>query len=48
MYINLLVSSVDCTQNGLYHLKQYDNYTIKILNDLVHITLLYTINICAE
>ena len=41
-------SSVDYTQNGLYNLKQYDHYKIKILNDLVHITLLYTLNICAE
>ena len=39
-------SSVDCTQNGLYNLKQYDHY--KILNELVHITLFHTINICAE
>ena len=39
-------SSVDCTQYGLYNLKQYDHYTI--LNDLIYITLLYTINICAE
>ena len=39
-------SSVDCTQYGLYNLKQYDHN--QILNDLVHITLLHTINICAE
>ena len=32
----------------LYNCKQYDHYKIKILNDLVHITLLYTINIYAE
>ena len=40
------MSSVDCTQNGLYNLKQYDHYKIKISNDLVHITLLY--NICGK
>ena len=33
---------MDSTQNGLYNFKQYDHYKIKILNDLVHITLLYT------
>ena len=37
-------SSVDCTQNGPYNLKQYDHYKIKILNDLVHITLLLNEN----
>ena len=42
------MSSVDCVQNRMSNLKQYDHYKIKILNDLVHITLLYTINICAE
>ena len=31
---------------GLYNLKQYDHN--QILNELVHITLLHTINICAE
>ena len=41
-------SLVDCTQNGLYNLKQYDYYKIKNMNDLVHITLLYIINIFAE
>ena len=35
-----------CTQYGLYNLKQYDHS--QILNDLIHITLLHTINICAE
>ena len=39
-------SSVDCTQYGLYNLKQYEHN--QILNELVHITLLHTINICAE
>ena len=39
-------SSVDCTQYGLYNLEQYDHN--QILNDLFHITLLHTINICAE
>ena len=39
------MSSVDCTQYG-YNLKQYDHN--QILNDLIHITLLHTINICAE
>ena len=39
-------SSEDCTQYGLYNLKQYDHN--QILNDLIHITLLHTINICAE
>ena len=50
MYINIrvqYVTSIVTTQNGLYNLKQYDNYTIKYLM-MVHITLLYTINICAE
>ena len=37
---------MECTQNGLYNLKEYDSYKIKILNDLVHITLLHAINIC--
>ena len=45
MYINM---RVQCTQIGLYNLNQYDRYKINILNDLVHITLLYTLNICAE
>ena len=40
------MSSVDYTQHGQYNLKQYDHY--KILNELIHITLLHTINICAE
>ena len=35
-------SSVDCTQYGLYNLKQYDHN--QILNDLLHISLLHTIN----
>ena len=30
----------------MYNLKQYDHN--QILNELVHITLLHTINICAE
>ena len=37
---------MDCTQYGLYNLKQYDHN--QILNGWVHITLLHTINICAE
>ena len=41
-----IFSLVDCIQNGQYNLKQCDHY--KILNELVHITLLYSINICAE
>ena len=45
MYIEILVH-VDCTQYGLYNLKQYDHN--QILNDLIHITLLHTVNICAE
>ena len=40
------MSSVGCTQYGLYTLKQYDHSQIS--NELVHITLLHTINICAE
>ena len=36
--------SLDYTQNKLYNLKQYDHYKVKILNDLLHITRLYTIN----
>ena len=39
-------SSVDSTQYGLYDLKQYDHN--QILNDLIHITILHTINICSE
>ena len=39
-------SSVNCTLHGLYNLKQYDHN--QILNELVHITLLHTLNICAE
>ena len=37
---------MDSTHNALYNQKQYDPY--QILNDLVHITLLHTINICTE
>ena len=39
-------SSVNCTQYGLYNLKRYDHN--QILNEFGHITLLHTINICAE
>ena len=45
MYINIHEFNGLYT-NWLYNLKQYDQY--KILNELVHITLLNTINICAE
>ena len=38
-------SSVGNTQNGLDNLRHYDHYTINILNELVHITLLHTIHI---
>ena len=49
MYINIrvqwiIVHKMGCTIKTL----QYDPYKIKILNELLHITLLYTINICAE
>ena len=44
------MTSVHYKQNGLYNLKQYDHHKSKarILNDLVHIPLLYTINNSAE
>ena len=35
-------SSVDCTQNVMYNLKQYDHCKIQILNDFVHITTFLT------
>ena len=45
MYINI---RVQWTVHNImaYNLKRYDH--IQILNELVHITLLHTINICAE
>ena len=46
IYIFKVQYPMDCTQNGCMTLKQYDHY--QILNELVHITLLHNINICAE